>query len=91
MLGMWMYTMTTLMGDIANLTSASDGILWTVQILSAIVFIGAVALAVWNLLLAFKGPRRWTGKLWAVLLVVATLTVLYVAYAFGLIAMSVHY
>lgn len=91
MLGMWMYTMTALMGDIANLTSASDGLLWTVQILSAIVFIGAVALAVWNLVLAFKDKRRWTGKLWAVLLVVATLTVLYVAYTFGLIAMSVHY
>ncbi|MGV3479389.1 MAG: serine hydrolase domain-containing protein [Sphingobium sp.] len=91
MLGAWMFAITVLMGDLANLTAASNGILWTLQIVGLIIFVGAVALAVWNLLVTFKGNRRWTSKLWAVLLVVATLTVLYVAWTFGLIAMTVHF
>jgi CubicO group peptidase (beta-lactamase class C family) len=91
MLGAWIYAFTVLMADLANLTAASNGILWTLQIVGLIIFVGAVALAVWNLLVTFKGNRRWTSKLWAVLLVVATLTVLYVAWTFGLIAMTVHF
>lgn len=77
--------------NIANLSSASDWWLWLLQIVGLIVFVGAVALATWNLVLAFREKRRWTGKLWALLVLIATLTVLYVAFTFGLLAMTVDF
>lgn len=91
MLAAWMITITGMMGDYALLTAKSDARLWTLQILGLIVFVGAVALAAWNLLLAWRGKRKWTGKLWAVLVLLAALMVLYVAYTFGLLNMTVNY
>jgi hypothetical protein len=42
-------------------------------------------------LAAWKGKRGWFSKLWAVLLLLASLMVLYFAVTFGLVAMTVAY
>ena len=54
-------------------------------------FVGAVLMTGWNLLVAFKDGSRWTRKFWAVLLFLAALLILYVAHTFGLTAMTVQY
>ncbi|MGH6616884.1 serine hydrolase domain-containing protein [Sphingomonas sp.] len=87
----WAIGFTKLMGDISNLTSGSDGMLWLLQIVGAIAFVGGVLLAGWNLWLTWQGKRGWFSKLWSVLLLIATLTVFYVAWTFGLIAMTVNF
>jgi CubicO group peptidase (beta-lactamase class C family) len=87
----WAIGFTKLMGDISNLTSGSDGMLWLLQIVGAIAFVGGVLLAGWNLWITWQGKRGWFSKLWSVLLLIATLTVLYIAWTFGLIAMTVNF
>jgi hypothetical protein len=39
----------------------------------------------------FTDRSRWTRKLWAVLLFLSALVILYVAWRFGLFAMTAHY
>ncbi|RJF90639.1 serine hydrolase domain-containing protein [Sphingomonas cavernae] len=87
----WAVGFSKMMADFNMMTAASDWWLWMLQLLGFVIFVGAVLVAGWNLWLVFKAKRRWPSKLWAALLLVATLTVLYVAWTFGLIAMTVHY
>lgn len=87
----WMLLVTTILGDSSKLTDASDPWLWLLQILGAIVFVGAVGVAAWNVWLTWRDGRRWTRKLWSVLVLIATLTILYVASTFGLLSMTVNY
>jgi hypothetical protein len=91
MLVAWIVTITGLLGDLTALTSKSDARLWFLQTAGLIVFVGAVLLAAWNVLLAWRGGRRWPGKVWAVLVLLATVLVLYVASVFGLVDMTVNY
>ncbi len=54
------------------------------QFLSPIVFVGLVAFAAWTLWYEWKGGR-WTAKLWALLILISSLIILWVAIAFRLI------
>ena len=74
-----------------NLTGSLDPLLWLLQIAGAVVFTGAVLLSGWNLRTALRDGSRWTRKLWAGLLLLASLMIFYVAFTFGLIAMTVAY
>lgn len=73
------------------LTAVSDPWLWLLQIAGVIVFVGAVLVASWNLYLTWTDGRGWRRKLWAALVFLAALAVLYFAHSFGLIAMTVRY
>ncbi|SEM71683.1 CubicO group peptidase, beta-lactamase class C family [Sphingomonas gellani] len=90
-LGGWTTFVLMAFNDLALMTSASDGVLWLLQIVGAVVFVGAVGIAAWNAWLAWRDGRGWAGKLWSVLVLPATIVVLYVASAFGLLAMTVNY
>ena len=68
-----------------------DPWLWLVQIAGLLVFVGAVPAAGWNLGLAWTGRRSIWARLWSILVVAATLVVLYIALRFGLLALSVNY
>lgn len=86
----WGAMLALMMGD--YVTSASVGVLlWILQLLSAVVFIGAAALGVWNAVVVGRSARRWLAKTWAVLLAAALLVTLWVALAFHLIAFDVNY
>jgi CubicO group peptidase (beta-lactamase class C family) len=87
----WIVAVTVLFGDLELLAAGADPILWLLQIAGAIVFVGAVGIAAWNAWLTWRDGRRWTRKLWSVLVLLATVVVLYVAATFGLIAMTVNY
>ena len=68
-----------------------DPWLWLLQIGGLIVLLGGVALAGWNLRIAFRDKRGWFGRLWSVALLLALLMLGYVGWMFGLLAMSVNY
>ena len=86
----WMVAITVMFSDLSSLGNL-DPLLWLLQIAGALVFVGMVLFAAWNVALAWRERRRWTAKLWAVLVLVAALVTLYVAVAFGLMAMTVHF
>lgn len=87
----WLLVVTVLFESVSRLNKSSDLLLWLLQIGGAIVFIGAVIVSAWNVRLTFTDGRRWTRKLWSVLILLATLLILYVAFTFGLLSMSVNY
>ncbi|OHD08561.1 MAG: serine hydrolase [Sphingopyxis sp. RIFCSPHIGHO2_12_FULL_65_19] len=68
-----------------------DPWLWFLQIGGLVILVGSAALATWNLRIATREKRGWFRILWASLLLLATIMPLYVAWTFGLIAMTVNY
>lgn len=90
-LGAWTAYVISAFSDLQKLSSSADGMLWALQIAAAIMFVGAVGIAGWNAWLTWRDGRKWTGKLWSVLVLLAALVVLYVGVAFGLMAMTVSY
>jgi CubicO group peptidase (beta-lactamase class C family) len=86
-LGGWFWLISVLFGD----SAPSDASLTLLQLASIVVFVGAVGIAGWNAVVTLRGDRPWTRKLWAVLLLLATLVVLWVAAAFHLLALTVFY
>ncbi|WP_260597778.1 serine hydrolase domain-containing protein [Sphingomonas endolithica] len=87
----WATLITVLFGDISTMTASADLWLWSIQILGAIVFVGAVGIAAWNAWLTWRDGRRWTRKVWSVLVLLATVIVLYVASTYSLLTMTVNY
>ncbi|MBA2920164.1 serine hydrolase [Sphingomonas sp. MAH-20] len=87
----WLVVISMLFSSLENLAGAFDFWLWLLQIAGAIIFVGAVLISGWNLWLTWRDGRRWTRKLWSLLVFLSTLLVLYVAIAFRLIAMTVSY
>lgn len=87
----WMVVVTAMFSNLENLAGAYDTILLLLQIGGAIIFVGTAAIAGWNMWLAWRDGRRWTARLWSVLVFLAALVILYFAISFHLIAMSTRY
>lgn len=87
----WMLTATGMMKDFSQLTSVSDGKLWTLHIVGLVVFVAAILISAVNLVLTWRGKRGWTARVWSILLLLSTLLVLYMAHVFGLLDMTVNY
>jgi CubicO group peptidase (beta-lactamase class C family) len=87
----WGVLATSLLGSLAGNPAAADPALWVLQVVGAIVFVGAVGIAGWNVWLTWTDGRRWARKAWSLLVLLSMLLLLYVAWRFGLIAMTVNY
>lgn len=87
----WFLVIGVLLGDIANLNASMDPLLWFLQILSLIAFVGGLAAMLLNLWTVWTGKRRWPARVWSLVLVVASAAMLWLAIAFNLIAMTVNY
>lgn len=87
----WTFVVGVLLDDTDNLNASIDPILWTMQILSLVVFFGGLAAMLLNLWTVWRGKRRWPAKVWSVVLVLAAGLVLWLALAFNLIGFSVSY
>jgi CubicO group peptidase (beta-lactamase class C family) len=72
-------------------SSRLDPWVWLLHLASLVVFIGAAAIAVWHCRVVWTGKRRWPARLWSVVLAVSSVTVLWVALVFKLIAFNVHF
>ena len=87
----WALGITTMLGDLGNLTDKLDPLLWFLEIFAAIAFVGGALLMLLNLREVWRGGRRWPAKVWAVVLVLSSVTVLYIGVAFKLLAFGVSY
>ena len=87
----WAITVSKMITELDLLTASMDGWLWTLQLLSLVVFIGGAALGIWNATVVVRGPRKWYAKTWAIVVAVSLLVMLWVALAFHLIAFDVNY
>ncbi len=87
----WAVLISVMSSDIDNFTSAVDPWLWLLQIAGLIAFVGGLAVMLWNAWLVWKGKRRWTSKLWSVVLVLAAAVILWIAIVFKLLAFTVNF
>lgn len=87
----WLTAITVLFGDLSRLSDASNAPLMLLQVATAIITVGAVGIAGWNAWLSWHDGRRWTRKVWSMLIFLAALMGLYVAWMFKLMAMTVNY
>ncbi len=87
----WGTMITAMFANLRNLSGVLDPYLVILQLLGIVVFIGSVVVAGWNLWLAQRDGRKWTSKLWAVLVLLSTLIVLYIAFSYNLLSISTKY
>lgn len=87
----WGVGVAKLTSSAAAMAGGMDGALMLLQGLSWIVLAIAVLTAGWNLWLTWTDGRSWARRLWSVLILLASLMLLYLAATFHLLAMSVHY
>ena len=87
----WGVAVMMMIGDIANLSSSFDPIIWTLQILTIVAFIGGFLALAWSLWASWKAGRRWPAKVWSVLLLLASGVMLWIGFAFNLIGLGVNY
>lgn len=87
----WAILITVISSDVSNLSSSFDPFLYLLQALGFIIFLGGVAAMGWYAYTVWRGGLRWTAKVWSILLVTASATILYVALVFNLIGWSVNY
>lgn len=86
----WGFAMNALLGSGVP-SSGLDGVLLVLQGATAVILIGAVLVAGWNLWATVRSGSKWTRTLWALLVLLASLLLLYIAVTMNLIAMSVNY
>jgi len=87
----WAVTITMMSADVSNFSAGFDPLLYVLQALSFLVFVGGVAAMAWYAYVAWRSKMRWTAKAWSALLVIAAAAILYVAVVFNLIGWSVNY
>lgn len=91
-LGAWMFTIVSMFSDLNKTTEAFDPVIRFDQIFGFVGFVGGFVLILWNLATVWReGSRRWPAKVWSVLLALAALVILWIAFAFHLIGWGVHY
>lgn len=79
------------MSSLSMLSGPLDPLLYALQILSPIVLFGLLILSGWNLWTAWTEKRGWFSRLWAVLLVVAAILLLWMAFAFSMFSFGTNY
>ncbi|QAY78001.1 class A beta-lactamase-related serine hydrolase [Sphingosinicella sp. BN140058] len=87
----WAAAITVMMGDIVNLSAATDPIIWLLQIFTILALIGGFLVLAWNVWVTWRGGRRWPAKVWSVALLLAAIVALWLGLAFHLIALGANY
>ena len=87
----WMAIIGALFANLENTAGAFDAFMMILQVVGLVVFVGAVAITGWNAWLTWKDGRKWTAKTWNTLIAVSSLVLLYVAFSFKLLSMTVNY
>ena len=87
----WGVLITLMFGDLTNLGGAFDAITVVLQVLTLVVFIGGLAVVAWYLWQVWTGGRRWTAKVWSVLLLLAGIVMVWLAAAYHLFGIGTNY
>jgi hypothetical protein len=87
----WFWVLHRMSNDVAALTSKIVPWIWILQLLGLVVFVGAAVVALWHARVVWTAGRHWTAKIWSAVLALATVTLLYVAVVFRLIAFDANF
>lgn len=87
----WALLIGALFSNLENLSGIFDTWLLLLQIIGLVVFVGAALVTAWNAWLTWRDGRRWTAKTWNTLVAASSLVLLYVAFTFNLVSMTVKY
>jgi CubicO group peptidase (beta-lactamase class C family) len=87
----WAGTVASLETNLSAFSPRLDPWIWTLHLLSLVVFVGAVGVALWNARMTWIGKRSRFAKLWSLVLAVACLGVLWVGVVFKLIGFGANY
>jgi CubicO group peptidase (beta-lactamase class C family) len=87
----WIVTFLTMLSDASWVTTKTDGWLHVLQLFTLLAFFGGAAAGLWNALTVWRSGRTTLAKLWAGVLAVSFLAVLWVGLAYHLIGYSVNY
>ena len=69
-----------------------DPILYFVQALSFVAFIGGLGVLGWSLWLTWRsGQRRWPAKAWSIVLLLAAFVVMWIGWSFHLLGLGANY
>jgi len=90
-LAAWIITLAAMISNLKLLSPSFDWWFWVLQLLSLITFVGAAAVALWNVRVLWAKRRGWFARGWNIVLVVSSLTVVWVALAYKLIGFDVNY
>lgn len=90
-LAAWVGTLGAMLSNLTLLSPSFDWWFWVLQLLSLVVFVGAAAIALWNVRVVWAARRGWFSKGWSIVLVVSTLTVVWTALTYKLIGFDVNY
>jgi CubicO group peptidase (beta-lactamase class C family) len=91
----WMVAVSMMFSDLNLLSASFLPVVLTLQVLSFFAFIGGLAAMLWYTWAVWRRQggwkATWKAKAWSVLLVVAALTVLWIALAYHLIGLTTKY
>jgi len=90
-LGVWGITLSKMIGDINNLSAKFDTTVHFAQLLGFVAFIGGCAVLWWHVAKVWGGSRRWPAKLWSIVLALSASVILWTAFVFKLLTLSVNY
>ncbi len=89
--GGWIGTILLMFSKLELLTAGMDWVVLALHVLGTIAVFAGLALALWNLSVVWKAPKRRLAKIWAVVLVLATAVCAWVAVAYHLVGLSTNY
>jgi CubicO group peptidase (beta-lactamase class C family) len=87
----WAVTVSSMMSNLALLSSKLDPWVWVLRLVAVLVFIGGAAAGSWNAWVVLRSQRRWYAKAWAVVLALALLVSLWVALAYNVLTSGMGY
>lgn len=80
-----------MMGDLEMTGASSDTWINLLRLFATVVLPLGAAVSVWNAWQALRSGRRWLAKLWAVLIALSCLFLLWAGFAFHLMGYGAYY
>jgi hypothetical protein len=90
-LGIWTLFLMLILKDTGTLGGRLDPLLVVAQLVSILALIGGLAVMLWNLVVVWRGQRRWPAKVWSVALALSSVFVLWVALVCKLLVVGTDY
>jgi CubicO group peptidase (beta-lactamase class C family) len=90
-MGLWAILIGVMIKDNTALSDTFDWALRSVQVVSALAFLGGTLAILWNVRAVWRGRRRWPARVWSLVLAVSAAAVLWVAIAFHLLGFGIYY
>ncbi|WP_413626450.1 serine hydrolase domain-containing protein [Luteibacter sp. Lutesp34] len=87
----WAALVLTLFSHLSYMSDASNGVLRAVQVFGIVAFVGGWLAMLPHLVTVWRGPSRWPARIWSVVLVLSASVVLWFAWTFALLRVSVLY